>query len=83
MARPFKSEGLVLGLLLVALGSAWMASNLGMIELLPTLRTWWPSSLVVWGLVELVAFGLSRTDGDRNRTHVARPQADDSTQEDS
>ena len=83
MARPFKSEGLVLGLLLVALGSAWLASNLGMIELLPTLRTWWPSSLVVWGIVELVAFGVSRMDGDRNRTHAARPMTDDSTREDS
>jgi Domain of unknown function (DUF5668) len=62
VARPFKAEGLVLGLLLVALGSAWMASNLGLIELLPTLRTWWPASLVVWGVVELVGFVVSRTD---------------------
>ena len=82
MARPFKCEGLVLGLLLVALGSAWLASNLGMIELLPTLRTWWPSSLVVWGIVELVAFGVSRIDGDRNR-HAAPPRTDDSVREDS
>ncbi|HEY6554467.1 MAG TPA: DUF5668 domain-containing protein [Vicinamibacteria bacterium] len=61
MARPFRSEGLVLGLLLVALGSAWMASNLGRLDLLSTLRTWWPASLVVWGAVELVAFAMNRT----------------------
>ncbi len=65
MARPFKSEGLVLGLLLVALGSAWMASNLGRLDLLSTLRTWWPASLVVWGAVELVAFALHRNNEQR------------------
>jgi hypothetical protein len=61
VARPFKSEGLVLGLLLVALGSVWMAANLGKLDLLSTLRTWWPASLVVWGAVELVAFVVNRT----------------------
>ena len=60
MARPFKSEGLVLGLLLVAVGSVWMAANLGKLDLLATLRTWWPASLVVWGVVELVSFAVSR-----------------------
>lgn len=65
MARPFRSEGLVLGLLLVAVGSLWMAANLGKLDLLSTLRTWWPASLVVWGAVELLAFGLSRAEEDR------------------
>jgi hypothetical protein len=65
VARPFRSEGLVLGLLLVAVGSAWMAANLGMIDLLSTLRTWWPASLVLWGVVELVAFVASRTGEKR------------------
>ncbi len=60
MARPFRSEGLVLGLLLVAVGSLWMAANLGKLDLLATLRTWWPASLVVWGVVELVGFAVSR-----------------------
>jgi Domain of unknown function (DUF5668) len=66
VARPFRSEGLVLGLLLVALGSAWMASNLGRLDLLSTLRTWWPASLVVWGAVELVAFALHRNNERRS-----------------
>jgi hypothetical protein len=68
VARPFRSEGLVLGLLLVAVGSAWMAANLGMIDLLTTLRTWWPASFVVWGVVELVAFAVSRRDESRPST---------------
>jgi hypothetical protein len=37
-----------------------MASNLGRLDLLSTLRTWWPASLVVWGAVELVAFAMNR-----------------------
>lgn len=63
MARPFRSEGLVLGLLLVAVGSVWMAANLGKLDLLTTLRTWWPASLVVWGAIELVAVAMERARG--------------------
>ena len=65
MARPFRSEGLVLGLLLVAVGLVWMGANLGKLDLLATLRTWWPASLVVWGIVELVAFAVNRV-GEAN-----------------
>jgi hypothetical protein len=36
-------------------GVLWTLSNLGRIDLLATLRTWWPLALVVWGLVELAA----------------------------
>jgi hypothetical protein len=55
MAGSFRPEGLVLGLILVAVGVLWTLSNLGRIDLLATLRTWWPLALVVWGLVELAA----------------------------
>lgn len=48
-------EGLTLGLLLTALGVLWTLSNLGVLEMLPLLRTWWPVSLVTWGLLELLA----------------------------
>ena len=65
MARPFRPEGLVLGLLLVAVGSVWMAANLGKLDLLATLRTWWPASLVVWGLVELLAVVIERARGTK------------------
>lgn len=65
MARPFRPEGLVLGLLLVAVGSLWMAANLGRLDLVATLRTWWPASLVVWGLIELLAVVIERARGTK------------------
>ncbi len=55
MAGRFRPEGLTLGLLLVAVGALWTLSNLGRIDLLSTLHTWWPMALVVWGLLELAA----------------------------
>jgi hypothetical protein len=58
MAGSFRPEGLVLGVILVAVGVLWTLSNLGRIDLLATLRTWWPLALVVWGLVELVAVAI-------------------------
>ena len=53
MGARVSTEALVLGLGLVALGVLLLLSNLGKIELLTTLRTWWPAMLVVWGVVEL------------------------------
>ena len=50
----FRVESFVLGLCLLALGVIWTLANLGQLELLPTLRTWWPTSLVLWGVAELV-----------------------------
>jgi hypothetical protein len=58
MAGSFRPEGLVLGVILVAVGVLWTLSNLGRIDLLTTLRTWWPLALVVWGLVELAAVAI-------------------------
>jgi hypothetical protein len=55
MARAFKPEGIALGLALVALGVAWTLANLGHVDLLRAVRTWWPLALVLWGLLELVA----------------------------
>jgi hypothetical protein len=60
MPRPFRPEALVLGLSLVAVGVAWILGNAGRIDLLGTLRTWWPLTLVVWGVLELVAFAIQR-----------------------
>jgi hypothetical protein len=60
MARPFRPEVLVLALTLIAVGVAWLLGNAGRIDLLGTLRAWWPLTLVVWGVLELVAFALSR-----------------------
>jgi hypothetical protein len=65
VARAFKPEGLTFGVLLVALGVAWTASNLGRLDLLTTLRTWWPASLILWGALELLAWAMARPGGER------------------
>jgi len=67
MARRFKPEVLVLGLSLIAVGVAWLLGNAGRIDLLATLRTWWPMTLVVWGVLELVAFALGRDERRSSR----------------
>ena len=53
MPGGFRPEGLALGLILVTVGVLWTFSNLGRLDLLSTLRIWWPMALVVWGLLEL------------------------------
>jgi cell wall-active antibiotic response 4TMS protein YvqF len=53
MAASVSVERIVLGLALLGLGIAWLLSNLGRVDLLTTLRTWWPLTLVVWGALEL------------------------------
>ena len=64
MSRPaFSPEGVTLGVCLVALGSLWTLSNLGRVELLPVLRTWWPVSFVLWGVLELADLGVRRSSG--------------------
>jgi Domain of unknown function (DUF5668) len=62
-ARAFSPEGLAVGICLVGVGVLWLLSNLGRIELLDTLRTWWPLSLIVWGGLDLVSFYLGRLSG--------------------
>ena len=49
----FSPEGVTFGVCLVALGILGTLANLGRIELLPILRTYWPLSLVLWGVLEL------------------------------
>jgi hypothetical protein len=61
---PFSPEGLTLGICLVVLGVLWTLGNMGRLELLPVLRTWWPASLVLWGLLELVDLGVRRSRRD-------------------
>jgi hypothetical protein len=62
MSRPaFSAEGVTLGICLVALGVLWTLSNLGRVEMLPVLRTWWPLSFVLWGVLELVDLAVRRS----------------------
>ena len=55
MKRYPSPETLSLGLFLTVLGILWTLSNFGVLEMLPILRTWWPLSLVTWGVLELLA----------------------------
>ena len=53
MAQSFKPETLVLGIALIVVGVLWTLANMGTIDLLGTLRRWWPATLVLWGVLEL------------------------------
>jgi hypothetical protein len=53
MAGSVRIEGIVLGLALLGLGIVCLLANMGRVDLLTTLRTWWPITLVVWGGLEL------------------------------
>lgn len=57
----FSPEGLTLGVCLVTLGVLWTLANLGHVDLVEVLRTWWPVSLVLWGALELVDLAVRRS----------------------
>jgi hypothetical protein len=64
--RAFSPEGATLGVGLIAIGVAWTLANLGRVDLLQALRTWWPLLLVLWGgleLGDLIARRASRGSG--------------------
>jgi len=63
MSRGFRPEGIVFGLILIVLGVLWTLSNLGRLDMLETLRRWWPLTLVLWGVLELLAVATRRILG--------------------
>ena len=63
MAHPFKPETLVLGVTLIVLGVLWTLANHGSLDLLGTLRRWWPATLVLWGTLELYGSYADRRAG--------------------
>jgi hypothetical protein len=66
MAGP-RPEAVVFGLGLIALGTLGVLANLGRVDFLATVRTWWPLTLVLWGLLEVVqSLGRRRSGGDRS-----------------
>lgn len=76
--RPIPAiEGVVAGVALVAVGALWTAANLGRLDLLATLRTWWPALLVIWGLLELYNWAALRP-----RPTVPPPTADEDASDD-
>jgi hypothetical protein len=66
MALRFRPETLTLGLLLVATGVLLLLSNLGRLDFLATVRTFWPACFLVWGVVELAAAALARVRQGRS-----------------
>ena len=70
----FKPEALVLGLTLIAVGVVWIARQPGPLDLLATLRAWWPLTLVLWGVLELLAVSVER-DARRSSMKGAQDRA--------
>jgi Domain of unknown function (DUF5668) len=66
MHPRFSPETLALGVTLVALGVVALLANLGRLEFLETVRTYWPLALVIWGGLEVVASLGSRLSGRRS-----------------
>jgi hypothetical protein len=62
MARP-RPETLVLGVALIVLGVLWTLANISTLDLLGTLRRWWPATLVLWGFLELYRSWADRRGG--------------------
>jgi len=62
----FSPEGVTFGVCLVAIGVLGTLANLGKLELLPLLRTWWPLTLVLWGVLELADLWIRRSSSGRS-----------------
>lgn len=62
----FSPEGVTFGVSLVALGVLGTLANLGRLDLLPVLRTYWPLTLVLWGALELVDLWVRRSSRGRS-----------------
>jgi hypothetical protein len=80
MPPKLKPEPLVVGVSLIALGALWTLGNLGRLDMLSTVRTWWPSILVIWGLLELYDSvflrARSATESGPDATRAAEPDTE-------
>jgi hypothetical protein len=65
VALRFSPERIVVGASLIGVGALDILSRMGRVEFLTALRTWWPTTLVVWGVAELVKTLAARTGGSR------------------
>ena len=63
MQPPFRPETLALGITLVVLGVVALLANLGRIEFLETVHTYWPLALVIWGGLEIATSLSARLTG--------------------
>ncbi len=73
MFRALRPESFTAGLVLVTLGILWTLSNMGRLDLLATLRTWWPLTLVIWGVAELVAWAVRPSAAGGAKKSEAEP----------
>jgi cell wall-active antibiotic response 4TMS protein YvqF len=53
MAPRFSPEKLVIGVSLVAVGVIGAMARSGSLDFLSVVHTWWPVTLVLWGIAEL------------------------------
>ncbi len=63
MAPRFSPERLVVGVSLVALGVIGTMARSGSLDFLTVVHTWWPASLVLWGVAELYNTFAERAGG--------------------
>ena len=63
MPPRFRPETLALGITLVVLGVVALLANLGRIEFLETVHTYWPLALVIWGGLEIATSLSARLTG--------------------
>jgi hypothetical protein len=66
MAVRIRVESMVVGLCLTGVGVLWILANLGRVDFLSSLRTWWPVSLLVWGVLELLVSFVERARTGRS-----------------
>jgi hypothetical protein len=53
MGPRFSPEKVVVGVSLVALGLVGALARSRSVDFLTVVHTWWPASLIVWGVAEL------------------------------
>lgn len=67
MRQPLAVERIVIAFCLIGVGVLWTLANLDRLDLLEALHTWWPASLIFWGLLELYAtLVIGPRDGERS-----------------
>jgi hypothetical protein len=65
MGLAYRPERVTVGLAVTGLGVLWTLANLGWLDLLATLRRFWPLLLIAWGVLELAASLEARAAGGR------------------
>ena len=61
MTLHYSPERIVVGASLIGVGALDILSRMGRVEFLTALHTWWPMTLVVWGVAELIKTLSART----------------------